>query len=125
MNVLDKASRMIHGVRVLSDWIGDGGIVVAQEDAQKRADVCISCPLNQKSNTVSDKVAANIKRQRELKSQLELRVTGEKSLYTCQACLCNLPLKVWIPTQNLKLGENKETLSKYDANCWMRKEIAV
>lgn len=122
MTLVEKASRYANGVRILSDWLGSGAQVVDKETAQKRANVCIKCPMNQNGNMVTKAIAWAIKEQTDLKSELELRVDGEKSLHSCAVCSCWLKLKIWIPMNQLRSEETPEDKAKWPAWCWMKTE---
>lgn len=122
MNILDKASRLLDGVKILSEWLGNGGIVVSPEDAQRRADVCLDCSKNEENHGLPFSVAMHIKRQKELKSSLDLRVKGEKQLGICSVCQCCIPLKIWVPFQDLMKGDGRSRLPEFPEHCWMVKE---
>jgi hypothetical protein len=117
MNLLDRASKYIHGITVLKDWIGDGGFSVDQHTAQSRTNKCLLCPMNKPGLKLADAVSGEIKKQMELKRDIQLRVIGEKALFTCEACLCPLPLKVWTPIQNIWL--DPEEYEHYWSDCWL------
>lgn len=121
MNLLDRASKYLDGINILSEWLPNG-ICVAPEDAQKRADICLGCEHNKEGNHLVFAAAMHVKRQKEFKSRLDLKVKGEKDLHTCDACLCACSLKIWLPMQDLLMGDGKERLKEYPAWCWMRKE---
>lgn len=120
MRLVDRALQMVNGARILADWIGDGGHVVGQEDAQRRADVCLKCPKHSTNYSFAEPVADTIKSQLELKKHLEFRVRGEKSLHVCSVCGCVLRLKVWLPWERIKLDEDEKP--NYPASCWLLTE---
>ena len=122
MNIFDKAARLLDGITILSEWLGNGGIVVAPEDAQRRANVCLDCENNKPGAHLPFSVAMHIKRQREFKSRLELKVEGEKKLHTCSACQCCIPLKIWVPFDDLMKGDGRSRLNEFPGHCWMVKE---
>lgn len=123
MNLLERARQLKNGTKILTDWLGDGAVVVSQSDAQARADVCLKCPMNESGFKIAGAVASEIKRQVEVKNRLMLRVDGEKSLHTCKACGCALRLKIWLPDQKIISGENEQSLFKYHEDCWVPKLI--
>lgn len=120
INLIEQAKKFSDGARTITAWLNGGADTVSKADAQRRADVCLKCPMNQPGGKVSDAIAAAIRKQVELKNHLQLRVDGEKSLMTCTGCGCVLKLKIWIPID--KLGLDKEELAKFDSCCWMRDE---
>lgn len=120
MNLIEQAKRYKDGAIILKDWLLGGAEIVDREVAQKRASVCLLCPLNQDGLRIAESVSAEIRKQVELKKHLQLRVNGEKGLKTCAACLCPLRLKIWIPLA-LVLPDDEER-SKLDAKCWLINE---
>lgn len=120
INIIDQAKKFAEGAQTIKDWLNNGADTVSKADAQKRANVCLKCPMNQPGGVVSSTVAAAIRKQVELKNNLKLRVDGEKSLLTCTGCGCVLRLKIWLPLENL--GVDKDELGKFDPSCWMREE---
>ena len=105
--------------RTKRDWFGDGGIPAAPELAQKRADICKTCPYNKESRVwelFAGAAAFAVKQQLKLKSELSLRVNGEEDLHVCSACLCILGLKVHTPLKYIL--ESSETGAMHP-DCWI------
>lgn len=125
MNLLEKAKAYTNGARILSDWVGDGGIVAPKEQAQERAGTCLGCKHNQPGMKLAESVSAAIQEEVELKNAMELRVIGERSLHTCELCLCPLRLKVWTPLSYLTKYKKSEEIQKFPAHCWIRTESTV
>jgi hypothetical protein len=121
MNLIDRAKQIKDGMSTLTAWLGSGAQTIPLLDAQKRANVCIRCPMNQLGSPATGAIADAIQKQVELKNKLELRVLGEKLLHHCTGCGCVLRLKIHIPIT--RLGLTTDELTKYDDNCWMRKEF--
>lgn len=123
MNLFEKVTAYRDGARILHDWIGQGGTAVEKEQAQKRADVCLKCPMNDTAWEPTKIMGDVIRQQVELKNDLQMRVEGEKSLGTCSACLCALRLKVWVPLSYLTKYAKEDDINRYDSNCWVRSEL--
>lgn len=109
---------------LMSSWIGDGLRPVHREDAQKRANVCLSCPHNKGDWTeiFKNKVALTIRRQIELKNKMNMRVDGEKSLHLCGVCHCVLRLKVHVPIEFINETTDDKTMKEFPSHCWVVKE---
>lgn len=118
MTLTDKLSKIVNGAKVLSDWLGDGGITVEPVLAQARADICNVCPMNTRSAIVTGGVAEAIKKQVEVKNALKLRVKGERHLGKCSICLCELRLKVWIPIDRIR----PQTPDEFPSHCFITRE---
>jgi hypothetical protein len=117
MNWTERVSQIANGAKVLSGWLGSGGIPVDKELAQSRAKICLTCPKNVKDWQFLESVAGAIKQQVALKNHLLLRVAGEKQLHTCQVCSCVIKLKVHVPIEMIKPDENER--QKFPAFCWL------
>lgn len=119
MSFLDKVSHIKDGAKTLTEWLGEGGITVDQETAQRRTDTCLKCDLNQFGNQIVDVVAAAIKKTVELKNDLGLTTNGIKNLETCQLCSCPLRLKIFVPISNVKRSLTPKEFELAPAFCWM------
>lgn len=115
--------RTVAGVKVVSDWLGSGLRPVSQERAEKRASICVKCPLNQDPNWLQklDAIAAKqVKTLMEIKNDLQLRTSLDDKLMTCAACDCFLQTKVWTPLEFILKNTSEETKAKLDPFCWIK-----
>lgn len=120
MSLLERVQQFKEGAETIMEWLGSGASTVHCALAQRRADICIKCPMNQHESSITESMATAIKRQVEIKNKLNLRVTGEKSLHSCTACGCVTRLKIWVPLQNII--PDPEELEKFHTDCWLRHE---
>lgn len=129
MNLLDQARKITHGIAVITEWLGSGGVVADPKEAQDRADICNGknptgrrCKHNVMDHGFTEKAALAIKEYLKVKNRLQLRVRGEKTLGTCEICSCVLRLKVHVPQSKIATeltDEEKEILPKF---CWQLKK---
>lgn len=122
MNLLERAKTIADGAKNLAIWVGSGGLVVSQEDAQARAEICLNCPLNEPGMAVTSEVASATRAFLEFKNQLRLRVNGEKSLHHCKGCGCVLRLLIWEPQDRVKAQMTSEEIAITPKYCWKLKE---
>ncbi len=120
IGLIDRAKQFKNGTKILTEWLGQGANTVDHRTAQRRADVCIQCPMNGRDSLITSTVADAIKQQLEIKAKMNLRVTGEKSLHTCSACGCVNRLKIWLPLQNIL--PTPEEMPSFSETCWLRTE---
>lgn len=120
MSVFNTARRKLDGLRILAEWLGEGGLAVDREVAQSRADICLVCPKHVRGGELTEAVALKIKEQIEFKNVMELRVRGEKQLHTCGVCQCVLRLKCWLPLK--KILPTPEEMNDYPSECWLKTE---
>ncbi len=118
MNLIDRAKNIGVGVEHIMKWLGDGGEVVDQQAAQKRAFTCINCPKNVSAGIPETAVALSIRRILEAKNKLELRVTGEKSLKSCAACGCVLRLLIWEKQDRIEPFLSEQEREELPPQCW-------
>ena len=114
---------------LLAEWLGEGGLPVASDLSNKRAQVCLQCPQNSDPGWLQKleaSVAMKIRNLVAWKHQLSPPVEGEGKLLTCQVCDCYLPLKVVVPTKHILKGTSAETMAELktvltNANerCWV------
>lgn len=122
MNIWDKVKNYANGGRILKDWLGEGGVVVEQETAQARANICVKCDNNVKSGLLPKAVAWAVHEELQLKNELQLRVDGEKALGKCGICDCQNRLKIWREIEKIRAEETPESLAKFPDWCWVKTE---
>ena len=121
----EKAKKVWQGVKTLNEWIDSDVPAVDPQLAQRRAEVCCSCPLNGKGGFeewFTKPAAAAITLQLQKVSQRKLFTTVDSQLNVCTACLCPLKLKVHTPLEFIKAHMGEETLRALDKSCWITKE---
>lgn len=121
MYLIDKVQTMVDGVKNITLWLGSGGVCVSQQEAQARANICITCPLNKHTSYVTKEVADATHKFLEFKNGLDLRVNGERSLYHCAGCGCVLRLLIWEPQDRVKSQMTGEEVAVTPNFCWKLK----
>ena len=121
--------KMAAGAALLMEWEEAGLPHVDPALAQSRASVCASCPKNEQGKALTDiftvPVATMIKKKMERLNEMNLHTSFDSQLATCQACLCPMRTKVWMPTElvlkRLK-PEQKAELQPDNPKCWILQE---
>lgn len=121
LNILQRTRQLAHGVEVISEWIGSGGEVVEQEEAQARADICATCAKNRPGMPLTETVALAVRRHLETKNKIGLRVEGEKRLAACEVCACQLRLLIWKSQASVVAEMPDGEREKYPDFCWKLK----
>ena len=119
-----SVNRVAAGVRTLLDWLGSGGKPVDALEAENRAAICVTCPLNKPGNILSyftAPVAKEISLQLEMKNKLSLSISHDGSLHICTGCDCPLKLKIWTPMEHILKFTTEETKQRLDPRCWILK----
>jgi hypothetical protein len=116
-------------VSSLEEWLGAGAVPVAQDLANRRAEICATCTTgNQKAGwrgllTIPGEMA--LRRYIEGKNKLKLATPLDSELGSCTACHCVLELKVWQPAIFIKDNTEPEVFEshrKANPNCWVLAE---
>lgn len=125
----DKVStvkKVVAGISLIADWLGDSLAPVAQELAEHRATICTRCKLNVKPGAVgvvASVAADGLHLLMDARSDMKLATSHDPFLETCSACLCNLRLKVFTPTAHIKKHTSPEVFAALDQSCWIRTEL--
>lgn len=120
--------KMAAGAALLMEWEEAGLPHVDQKVAEERAATCVKCPKNEKGKALTDiftvPVASMIKKKMERLNEMNLHTSFDSQLATCQACLCPMRTKVWMPTElvlkRLK-PDQKAELQPDNPKCWILK----
>lgn len=113
------------GVGVLLDWLGSGATPVNADIANGRAAICETCPKNQPGDIASiftEPVAEKIRTQLAIRRDLNLSTPSDEKLKVCQACMCSLPLKVWVPIMHISDHLTDAVNSELWEQCWIKSE---
>jgi hypothetical protein len=119
VNALKAATRFY---KLRSSWLGDGGEPVSIELAEKRTQVCSTCPFNNPSRPIWEALTSTISKQLRLKMDMNLHARGESNVHICDKCDCYLPLKTWAPIQFVNTTTNMEDLPPW---CWVTSESVL
>lgn len=123
--VAAKVKKVWQGVKTINDWIESSAAAVPPEQAQRRADTCVACPLNGQGGLeewFTKPAAAAIKLQMEKLGQRQLVTTVDEKLNVCSACLCPLRLKVHAPLEFISPHLGDDTRALLDPKCWITAE---
>lgn len=114
------------GTPVLVDFIKSKEEAVPIKTAFRRAEICSSCPFNQKTKSLLDifTVTASeaIRKSLEVARGWNLQLPNEYQLGVCERCSCPLPLKCWIPIERIREKISEEVRESLPDFCWIIKE---
>lgn len=123
-----SVSRLAQGYKAIKEWKASEDPPVPAEHAERRAAVCVQCPMNQ-GGQLTDfftvPLAERIRKDMEDLHKRGLHTQFDAALFTCKACSCPLGLKVWIPTQFIAPTIDAATKDKLRQgnNCWIVSEL--
>lgn len=123
-----RAKKIWSGVRTLEEWIDSGAPPVPVEHAERRAAVCVKCPMNTQGDFTSwftVPAAGAIKRQIQRLQERKLATSQDDKLNVCSVCLCPLKLKVHTPLEYIKAHMIESVLGDLRAvpGCWVVAEV--
>ncbi len=124
-NKPSEASKLKAGVGALIDWIGEGLKPVPAELAEKRAAVCVTCPLNQVPTAAQQLIGAaavSLHLLMEAKNEMQLKTSQDEKLHRCAGCSCFMRLKVWAPISHVWKHMKPEVAASLDPACWQLME---
>lgn len=119
--VANKVDQIKTGVGTLLGWLGSGLKPVDAALAEKRASICVSCPLNKPSSmfSLSPAIGDAVKLMMQAKAELRLSTSHDAKLETCEACLCRTATKVWVPIGYIWKNMKPEVAAALDLGCWI------
>jgi hypothetical protein len=113
------------GARTILDFEESGEPPVSNEQATKRAEICVTCPRNETgglSRFFTIPASELIKKQLERAHEMKLTTALDNQLNVCSACLCPLKLKIHFPLAFIIKHMSEEVKAKLDPRCWITKE---
>jgi len=124
--MINEIRNTAEGAAVLKDWLGEGGVPVSQELAERRAMTCTCCPMNVAPRwweKARNRVARAMVRQLAVKNSANISTSLDENLHVCKKCGCCLPAKVHVPIKHVADHTRPETLEQMPSFCWVRNEI--
>lgn len=128
MNALEQIRQDVNGLKILHEWLGEGGKPVATQLANARAAVCMACPFNSKEvymGLLKLAAATKVKQHLELKREENLTTEFDDGLHLCTECSCVLKLKVFVPFEHIRAYTSDKQLNELPSNCWQRREANI
>lgn len=116
--------RAAQGTAVVLDWIQAGGDPVAQELAEKRAEICVACPKNVPGAWYTEAPAELLKSaiqgwQALKHNPFEFKTRQGDKVKSCDVCKCLMRLKVFTPLEHIIAKTKPDIMAEFPANCWI------
>lgn len=118
---VDPASRSLtvaDARRFLATLSNFRGEFVSKEEAERRATICSTCPMNRE---IPGCWGCGGILKEVTKFLLGRTTSRDKSLESCAVCGCVMRAKVHIPMDVIRRAESRSNLS-YPPNCWQHRE---
>jgi len=104
-------------------WWNSEDEPVTQEEANRRAAICASCPMNQTIYGLGCGSCSNVLTRigSEVFSLIaNKRTTSDDGLKNCAVCACSLKVIVHAPLSVLNENQDPERASEWPLHCWRR-----
>lgn len=112
---------VIVGTTVMAKFVVSGMKVVPQEEAERRASICVNCPYNTRFAKPCNGVCAELANL--VKSIVgQVGTSKDASLHACNLCGCFLPAAVYLPleTQVPPLSDGQKAQFESVDKCWKK-----
>lgn len=106
-------------LRTAKSYIFDGGERVGQEEVERRASICATCPYNVPSDSFCSGCFMTSLTASAMKLVSGWKTSQDDRLKACGICSCELKIKVFIPTKHMQYRELKDD---WPEHCWNRPE---
>ena len=113
------------GIKSVNEWLDTNAPAVPSELSEKRAAVCVACPMNgvgDWSQWYTAPASAAVKRQLEKVQDRKLSTTQDDKINICEACMCPLKLIVHVPIEIKLKNMSPETKAELHPSCWQLSE---
>ncbi len=122
--VVAAAKSIVAGVGLWIDLFGPEGKVVDKVEAERRAVICVACPLNNTKTSLKtlfiEKVAATILKQYAMLHEMDLHTSQDAKLGICDGCLCPTRSKVFVDMSHIKAHMSADVEAKLAPLCWIK-----
>lgn len=127
-SVVNVAEKVKTAAAIYLDLFGPDGKIVAKEEAERRAAVCVVCPKNDVTGGLTKyflkESASEIMLVAGMLKDRDATTSLDDKLGVCQACECPMRAKVHVEAHVLKKHLKPDQIAKLDPNCWIPDAIA-
>lgn len=113
----------IAGANAIAEWLGPDHEPVETSVAEKRAAVCLSCPMHRKGDWwghILSRIGSAARHVKETRERMDLRLDADEKLGKCTVCDCPMVLKVWVDRDFILEHTDAETMSELPEHCWIK-----
>ncbi len=112
----------VSGLAVYRELFSNQSVPVARDEAERRAEVCVKCPLNRVGSLRDwfiETTAKGITDLFGIMKDLDLTTSVDAKLGTCVACRCPTRAKVFVSMDTINRHMKPEVRAKLDPSCWI------
>lgn len=108
---------VVGATMMLGSWFLKGTPKVEQAEAERRATICLSCPMNQNFDGCTTCAERDL-REAMVGFMGDSKTPYDAALHSCFACGCTLKAAVWFPLEVLRKTITPEIKAQLPAHCW-------
>ncbi len=110
---------VVAATKTIGSWLLKGAKKVDQFEAERRAKICLSCPMNQNFDGCTTCAEKDL---REAISGFmgDSKTPFDAALHTCFGCGCTLKAAIWFPIDLLKKHTPAEVSALLPDYCWKK-----
>jgi len=127
-NVASAAAKVKTALAIYRDLLGPDGKVVAKEESERRAAICVQCPKNDIAGGLKKyfikEAAREIMLVAGMLKDINVSTSQDDNLGVCEACECPMAVKVHVSNEILKKHISPDQVSKLHESCWIPAAIA-
>lgn len=125
LDAVEGAKKTARGISLIFEWLKEG-VAVDYELAIARATTCTQCPMNNTNESAwgyfTKQASARILEMIASRADLNLATPLDDKLGICDACLCPMKTKIWVPMDQIRAKQHPEITATLWEKCWMRRE---
>ena len=127
-NAANAVANVKTAVAIYRDLFGPDGKVVAKEEAERRAAICILCPKNDTAGGLKKYFVKEAARELMgvfgMLKDMDVTTSHDDKLGVCEACECPMVAKVHVSNEILKKHIKPDQVDKLHQDCWIPEAIA-
>lgn len=108
---------VVSATKTLGAWFLKGTPKVNQAEAERRARICLSCPMNQNFDGCTTCAERDL-REAMVSFMGDSKTEYDANLHTCFTCGCTLKAAIWFPLSLLQNNMTDETKALLPKHCW-------
>lgn len=118
----ESVAAAVSGLAIYRELFANKSVPVAKEEAERRAGICVTCPLNKRGGLREffvEHVAKGITELYGVLREHNLISSRDKDLGTCAACMCPTQAKIHIDLATIHKHMKPDVLAKLAPQCWI------
>lgn len=108
---------VVSATKTLGEWFLKGLKKVGQAEAERRASICLACPMNQNFDGCTTCAEKDL-REAMVGFMGDSKTPMDANLHTCFSCGCTLKAAIWFPLEILKHNMTDEVKALLPKHCW-------